>query len=90
MYLVLHPCSAALLGIALLATAMVLNWQLGLVMLACVPIIGMSVAILTKLMSSSTQEGTDFYGKAGGVATEVMLFCAPPGNGSPQCSIVLG
>lgn len=40
-------------------------------MLACVPFIGGSVAILSKLMSSSTQEGTDHYGKAGGVATEV-------------------
>lgn len=58
-------------GIALLATALTLNWQLGLVMLACVPFIGASVAILSKLMSSSVQEGTDFYEKAGGVATEV-------------------
>lgn len=40
-------------------------------MLACVPFIGGSVAILSKLMSSSTQEGVDHYGKAGGVATEV-------------------
>ena len=40
-------------------------------MLACVPFIGGSVAILSKLMSSSSQEGSDFYGKAGGVATEV-------------------
>ena len=60
-------------GIALLATALVINWQLGLVMLACVPFIGASVAILSKLMSSSTQEGTDHYEKAGGVATEVCM-----------------
>ncbi|CAM9424622.1 unnamed protein product [Ascophyllum nodosum] len=59
-------------GIALLAAALVINWQLGLVMLACVPFIGASVAILSKLMSSSTQEGTDHYEKAGGVATEVL------------------
>ncbi|CAM9424479.1 unnamed protein product [Ascophyllum nodosum] len=58
-------------GIALMATALVINWQLGLVMLACVPFIGASVAILSKLMSSSTQKGTDHYEKAGGVATEV-------------------
>lgn len=55
----------------MLATAMYLNWQLGLVMMGCVPMIGASVAILTSLMSSSTQEGNDHYSKAGGVATEV-------------------
>lgn len=59
-------------GIALLATALVINWQLGLVMLACVPFIVGSVAILSKLMSGSAQEGADFYEKAGGVATEVI------------------
>lgn len=59
-------------GIALLATAIIINWELGLVMLACVPFIGGSVAILSKLMSSSSQEGSDYYGKAGGVATEVL------------------
>eukprot|EP00904_Undaria_pinnatifida_P011955 jgi/Undpi1/7890/HiC_scaffold_24.g10362.m1 len=59
-------------GVALLATSIIINWQLGLVMLACVPFIGGSVAILSKLMSSSSQEGSDFYGKAGGVATEVL------------------
>lgn len=58
-------------GIALLATGLILNWQLGLVMLACVPFIGGSVAVLSKLMSTSTQEGVDHYSKAGGVATEV-------------------
>ena len=61
-------------GIALLATALVINWQLGLVMLAFVPFIGASVAILSKLMSSSAQEGTDHYEKAGGVATEVCMY----------------
>lgn len=60
----------------MLATAMIINWQLGLVMLACVPFIGASVAILSKLMSSSAQEGTDFYAKAGGVATEVTLLAS--------------
>lgn len=40
-------------------------------MMACVPFIGGSVAVLSKLMSSSSQEGGDHYGKAGGVATEV-------------------
>ena len=63
--------TATTVGIALLATAIILNWELGLVMLACVPFIGASVAILSKLMSSSSQEGADYYGKAGGVATEV-------------------
>lgn len=58
-------------GLALLATSVVLNWQLGLVMMGCVPFIGASVAILTQLMSGSTQEGNDYYAKAGGVATEV-------------------
>ena len=62
-------------GIALLATGLILNWQLGLVMMACVPFIGASVAILSKLMSSSTQEGNDHYSKAGGVATEVLTKC---------------
>lgn len=36
------------------------------------------MAILSKLMSSSSQEGSDYYGKAGGVATEVRgrgVFC---------------
>ena len=60
-------------GIALLATASVINWQMGLVMLACVPFIGASMVILSKLMSSSTQEGTDYDEKAGGVATEVLI-----------------
>ncbi|CAM9323517.1 unnamed protein product [Pylaiella littoralis] len=59
-------------GVALLITGIVLNWELGLVMLACVPFIGGSVAVLSKLMSSSTQEGNDHYSKAGGVATEVL------------------
>ncbi|CAN0402419.1 unnamed protein product, partial [Hapterophycus canaliculatus] len=58
-------------GVALLATGLILNWPLGLVMLACVPFIGGSVAVLSKLMSSSTQEGSDHYARAGGVATEV-------------------
>ncbi|CAN0541622.1 unnamed protein product, partial [Scytosiphon promiscuus] len=58
-------------GLALLLTSIVLNWQLGLVMMGCVPFIGASVAILTQLMSGSTQEGNDHYAKAGGVATEV-------------------
>lgn len=58
-------------GIMLLAAAMYINWELGLVMLACVPFIGLSVAALSMLMSSSSTEGTDHYGKAGGVATEV-------------------
>ena len=61
-------------GVALLGTAIIINWELGLVMLACVPFIGGSVAILSKLMSSSTQEAVDHYSKAGGVATEVRLF----------------
>ena len=61
-------------GIALLATALVINWQLGLVMLAFVPFIGASVAILSKLMSSSAQEGTDHYETANGVATEVCMY----------------
>lgn len=60
-------------GVALLATALVLNWELGLVMFACVPFIGASVAVLSMLMSSSSKEGTDHYGKAGGVATEVRV-----------------
>ncbi|CBJ28571.1 conserved unknown protein [Ectocarpus siliculosus] len=59
-------------GIALLVTGIIINWELGLVMLACVPFIGGSVAVLSKLMSSSTQEGNDHYSKAGGVATEVL------------------
>ncbi|CAN0576664.1 unnamed protein product, partial [Ectocarpus sp. 12 AP-2014] len=42
-------------GIALLITAMVVNWQLGLIMMGCVPLIGVTVAIVTQLMSSSTQ-----------------------------------
>ena len=72
-----------------MATALVINWQLGLVMLACVPFIGASVAILSKLMSSSTQKGTDHYEKAGGVATEVCMYVliAPsshPGNNKQQ------
>lgn len=58
-------------GLAMLATAMALNWPLGLVMLGCVPLIAASVGILTSLMSSSTQEGNNHYSKAGGVATEV-------------------
>ena len=67
----------ALVGIALLITGIILNWQLGLVMLACVPFIGGSVAVLSMLMSSSTQEGNDHYAKAGGVATEVRTYvCA--------------
>lgn len=60
-------------GIALLITGLILNWELGLVMLACVPFIGASVAVLSKLMSSSSQEGNDHYAKAGGVATEVII-----------------
>lgn len=67
------PCGWVVPGIALLATALILNWELGLVMLACVPFIGISVASLSLLMSSSSAEGTDFYGKAGGVATEVRV-----------------
>ncbi|CAM9323468.1 unnamed protein product [Pylaiella littoralis] len=59
-------------GLAMLATAMALNWPLGLVMLGCVPLIAASVGILTSLMSSSTQEGNNHYSKAGGVATEVL------------------
>lgn len=58
-------------GIALLVTALIINWELGLVMLACVPFIGASVATLSLLMSGSSKEGADHYGKAGGVATEV-------------------
>lgn len=73
-FLCLCVCVALLLvGIALLATALIINWELGLVMMACVPFIGASVAILSKLMSTSTQEGADFYSKAGGVATEVTV-----------------
>lgn len=64
----------AMSGLALLVTGLILNWELGLVMLACVPFIGASVAVLSKLMSSSTQEGNDHYSKAGGVATEVCLL----------------
>ncbi|CAN0417919.1 unnamed protein product [Discosporangium mesarthrocarpum] len=41
-------------------------------MLACIPFIGFSVAVLSMLMSSSTVEGADFYSKAGGVANEVL------------------
>lgn len=66
-----HGCGGFIPGVALLITGIVLNWELGLVMLACVPFIGGSVAVLSKLMSSSTQEGNDHYSKAGGVATEV-------------------
>lgn len=55
-------------------TGLILNWELGLVMLACVPFIGASVAVLSKLMSSSTQEGNEHYSKAGGVATEVRVL----------------
>lgn len=55
----------------LLAASLYLNWQLGLVMLACVPFIGLSVASLSMLMSSSATEGTNHYSNAGGVATEV-------------------
>lgn len=58
-------------GVAVLITAAYLNWQLMLVMLGCIPFIGASVGILTQMMSSTTQEGTDHYSKAGGVATEV-------------------
>lgn len=57
----------------MLAAGMYLNWELGLVMLACVPIIGLSVATLSMLMSSSTKEGTNHYSNAGGVATEVKV-----------------
>lgn len=41
-------------------------------MLACVPFIGLSVASLSMLMSSSSTEGTTHYSNAGGVATEVI------------------
>lgn len=58
-------------GIAVLITAAILNWQLMLVMLGCIPFIGASVGILTQMMSTTTQEGNDHYSKAGGVATEV-------------------
>lgn len=58
-------------GVALLTTGLIMNWELGLVMLACVPSIGGSVAMLSKLMSSSSQEGNNHYSKAGGVTTEV-------------------
>ena len=64
----------AMSGVALLVTGLILNWELGLVMLACVPFIGGSVAVLSKLMSGSTQEGNDHYSRAGGVATEVRVF----------------
>ncbi|CAM9703395.1 unnamed protein product, partial [Scytosiphon promiscuus] len=59
-------------GVALLATGVILDWQLGLVLLACVPFIGGSVAVLSMLMSSSSQEGGSHYTKAGGVANEVL------------------
>ncbi len=79
-------CSVFVSGIALLATGLILNWQLGLVMLACVPFIGISVATLSSLMSSSTQEGNDHYSKAGGVATEV---CATLPGVVCACSMFL-
>lgn len=63
-------------GVALLVTGMILNWELGLVMLACFPFVGLSVAVLAKLMSSSAQEGSGHYSKAGGVATEVRVVMA--------------
>ncbi|CAM9148636.1 unnamed protein product [Choristocarpus tenellus] len=59
-------------GIFLLATSMYINAELGAVMLACIPFIGGSVAILSKLMASNTVEGADHYAKAGGVATETL------------------
>ena len=74
-------------GVALLVTGLILNWELGLVMLACVPFIGGSVAILSKLMSSSTQEGVDHYSKAGGVATEVRML---PKSRAVGCPGVIG
>ena len=61
-------------GVAVLITAAILNWQLMLVMLGCIPVIGASVGILTQMMSSTTQEGSSHYSKAGGVATEVRCF----------------
>lgn len=50
-----------------------INWQLGLVMLSCIPFIGATVAAMTVIMSGSSQEGTDYYAKAGGVANEVIV-----------------
>lgn len=63
--------TAIVSGVAVLITAAYLNWQLMLVMLGCIPFIGLSVGILTQMMSGTTQEGNDHYSKAGGVATEV-------------------
>lgn len=58
-------------GVFLLITALYINWELGLVIIACVSLIVGSVALLSKMMSSSTKEGADHYSKAGGVASEV-------------------
>ncbi|CAM9485577.1 unnamed protein product [Ectocarpus sp. 12 AP-2014] len=40
-------------------------------MLACIPFVGLSVAVLAKIMSSSAQEGSGHYSKAGGVLTGI-------------------
>ncbi|CAM9124263.1 unnamed protein product [Phaeothamnion confervicola] len=48
-----------------------INAHLAAVMLACIPFIGGSVALVAKFMSKSSKEGDAYYAKAGAVANEV-------------------
>jgi ABC transporter transmembrane region len=58
-------------AIGCLVAALYLNPVLAAILLCCLPLIGATVGMVTKLMSKSTLEGQGHYGKAGAVANEV-------------------
>eukprot|EP00611_Tribonema_gayanum_P021179 TRINITY_DN4025_c0_g2_i1.p1 TRINITY_DN4025_c0_g2~~TRINITY_DN4025_c0_g2_i1.p1 ORF type:complete len:229 (+),score=73.71 TRINITY_DN4025_c0_g2_i1:174-860(+) len=56
--------------VGLFAVAFYLDPQLSGILLACLPLIGISTAVVTKLMTKAVSSGQGLYGAAGAVATE--------------------
>ncbi|KAG5184894.1 ATP-binding cassette, sub-family B, member 1A [Tribonema minus] len=57
--------------VGLLAVSFYLDPQLSAILLACLPLVGISAAVVTKLMTKAVLSGQGLYGAAGAVATEV-------------------
>ena len=55
-----------------LVIGFVFSWQLSLVVLAVVPLVALAGAAMGRVISTYSQLGQEAYGKAGGVADEVL------------------
>ena len=60
------------IGVACIITAFVYGWELTLVMMATVPIMTISSAILTRIQAKLSTNEMRIYGQAGGIAEEVL------------------